>query len=319
VDIFNDVSPSVVFISNNLVGRRSFLSRNVEEIPQGSGSGFIWDKEGHIVTNFHVVTGATTITVTLDDQSVHRAKVTGVYRDKEIAVLQIDVPPEKLRPIPVGTSKNLRVGMTTLAIGNPFGLDHTLTKGIISALDREIQALTRRSIADVIQTDAAINPGNSGGPLLNSRGQLIGINTAILSPSGVNAGIGFAVPVDVINRYVRQIIKDGEVSGAGLGVSLLSDSLANRWRIRGVILEVVEPDGAAGKSGLRGTRVRRDGTVTQLGDAIVALGGQNVEDIDSLRDALEDHEVGESVEVRYVRDKEEQTATVKLQSILLQR
>ena len=319
VDIFNDVSPAVVFISNNLVGRRNYFSRKVEEIPQGSGSGFLWDKEGHIVTNFHVVRGASTITVTLSDQSVHPASVVGVYVDKEIAVLKIDVPPEKLTPIRSGTSKSLMVGMTTLAIGNPFGLDHTLTKGIISALDREIQALSGRSIADVIQTDAAINPGNSGGPLLNSRGELIGMNTAILSPSGVSAGIGFAVPVDVIRRYVGQIIRDGNVSGAGLGVSLVSDSLARRWNIQGVILNSVDPDGAAGKSGLRGTQVRRDGTVTQLGDVITALGGQKVDDIDNLRDALEDHEVGDRVEVRYLRDEREQKITVKLQSILLQR
>ena len=319
VDIFNDVSPAVVFISNNLVGRRNYFSRKVEEIPQGSGSGFLWDKEGHIVTNFHVVRGASTITVTLSDQSVHPASVVGVYVDKEIAVLKIDVPPEKITPIRSGTSKSLMVGMTTLAIGNPFGLDHTLTKGIISALDREIQALSGRSIADVIQTDAAINPGNSGGPLLNSRGELIGMNTAILSPSGVSAGIGFAVPVDVIRRYVGQIIRDGNVSGAGLGVSLVSDSLARRWNIQGVILNSVDPDGAAGKSGLRGTQVRRDGTVTQLGDVITALGGQKVDDIDNLRDALQDHEVGDRVEVRYLRDEREQKITVKLQSILLQR
>jgi len=188
IDIFREASQSVVFISNNAILRRSFFSPNVEEVPQGTGSGFVWDKKGHIVTNSHVVWDNDrrnhTITVTLNDQSQYRAQIVGMYSDREIAVLQISAPAEKLHPIKVGRSSDLQVGQNALAIGNPFGLDHTLTVGVISALGREIEALTRRRIADVIQTDAAINPGNSGGPLLNSSGQLIGMNTAILAQAG---------------------------------------------------------------------------------------------------------------------------------------
>ena len=223
VDIFRNASKSVVFVSSNALIRRSFSSLNTEEIPQGTGSGFVWDKQGHIVTNFHVVKDhilgngrGTTITVTLDDQKTYQAEIKGFFADKEIAVLHVDAPADHLHPIEIGSSSDLVVGQNAIAIGNPFGLDHTLTVGVISALGREIQALNGRRIQDMIQTDAAINPGNSGGPLLNSSGQVIGMNTAILSPVGVNAGIGFAIPVDTIQRYVGYT-KDPRIPKKTLG------------------------------------------------------------------------------------------------------
>ncbi len=319
VDIFREASRSVAFISNNAVVRRGFLTPNLEEVPVGTGSGFVWDKDGHILTNFHVVRGAGSITVTLEDKSVHRAKLRGTFADKEIAVLKIDdVPPENLHPIKLGRSSDLLVGQTALAIGNPFGLDHTLTVGVISALGREIQALTGRRIADVIQTDAAINPGNSGGPLLDSRGHLIGMNTAIVSPSGVSAGIGFAVPVDIIRRYADQIIQSGTVKGAGLGIAPISDNWARANRIQGVVIYYVDPRSAAAKAGIRGTRVYATGEIGQLGDIITSIDGREIADFDSLRDELERHAVGDEVEVTIVRDEAEKKLRVKLQQIELQ-
>ncbi|MBI4606100.1 MAG: trypsin-like peptidase domain-containing protein [Planctomycetes bacterium] len=318
VDVFRDASRSVVFVSNNAMVRRSFFSRNVEEVPVGSGSGFVWDKAGHVITNYHVVAGDNrSITVTLEDGSLHRAQLVGSFPDRELAVLKIPAPAEKLHPIRIGRSGDLLVGQTALAIGNPFGLDHTLTVGVISALGREIRALTGRTIADVIQTDAAINPGSSGGPLLSSRGELIGMNTAILSPSGVNAGIGFAVPVDIVRRYVDQIIKHGKVRGAGLGVILVPDEWARAYRIQGVVIDSADRRGAAAKGGLRGTRVDATGEIEQLGDVITAIGGKDVRDLNGLRDELERHAVGEEVEVTFLRDGAQRKAKVILQEIEL--
>jgi S1-C subfamily serine protease len=316
VDIFRDASNSVVFISNNAVVRRGLFSRNLEEVPVGTGSGFVWDKEGHIITNYHVVKGASSVTVTLNDHSEYRAEPVGVFGDKEVAVLKINAPSEKLVPIKIGRSSELLVGQTALAIGNPFGLDHTLTVGIISALGREIQALTGHRISDVIQTDAAINPGNSGGPLLNSNGQLIGMNTAILSPSGVSAGIGFAVPVDIIRRYVDEIIRhDGKVSGAGLGIGPIPDSVTRANRIKGVIIDFVAKHSAAEKAGLRGTVINKLGEVEQLGDIITAIDKKEISDFDGLRDELAKHAVGDEVQVAFQREEKPRTVMVKLQQI----
>ncbi len=315
VDIFREASKSVVFISNNTVVRRGPYLRSVQEVPQGTGSGFVWDKQGHVITNYHVVRGASSIRVTLGDKS-YQAKRVGVFVDKELAVLKIDAPADQLYPIRIGRSNDLEVGMTALAIGNPFGLDHTLTVGVISALDREIQAMSGRQIADVIQTDAAINPGNSGGPLLNSAGELIGMNTAILSPSGVSAGIGFAVPVDIIRRYADQIIKNGgKVQGAGLGIGTMSDSWTKFYRIKGAMVQYVAPRSAAEKAGLRGVSVTPAGEIEQLGDIITAVNGKEVTDLNSLRDALERFAVGDEVEVSYVRDNAARKAKTKLQQI----
>ncbi|RME40784.1 MAG: PDZ domain-containing protein, partial [Planctomycetota bacterium] len=235
-------------------------------------------------------------------------------RDKDLAVLKIDAPPEKLHPLPIGSSSDLMVGQMVLAIGNPFGFDHTLTVGVVSALGREIQSLSGRPIRDVIQTDAAINPGNSGGPLLDSAGRLIGVNTQIASPSGTSAGIGFAVPVDIVNRVVPQLIAYGRVIRPALGVLTAPDQVNRQWELPGVlILDVVE-GGAAARAGLRGTLIRRDGVVVQLGDVIVGLDDHRIRSQNDLLDALEQHEVGDRVTLTYVRDGEEQHAEVVLQA-----
>jgi S1-C subfamily serine protease len=196
---------------------RQLFSRNVYEVPQGAGSGFVWNQEGYIVTNFHVVYNADSLTVVLADQTEHEARVVGVDPDHDVAVVQIQVAKEKLSPIMVGSSHDLKVGQKVLAIGNPFGLDHALTTGVVSALHRSIESMTKRTIENVIQIDAAINPGNSGGPLLDSGGRLIGINTMIVSPSRGVSGIGFAVPVDTVNEIVPQLIQHGKVIRAGIG------------------------------------------------------------------------------------------------------
>jgi S1-C subfamily serine protease len=204
-DRFKEASPSVVYITT-LVYQRDWFSANQQGTPRGTGSGFVWDREGHIVTNYHLIEDAHLLEVTLADRSSHKARVVGAAPEEDLAVLQLHPVPGGLRPIPVGRSADLQVGQTVLAIGNPFGLDQTLTLGVVSALEREIQGLPRRRIRGVIQTDAAINPGNSGGPLLDSAGRLIGVNTAIQSQSGSFTGIGFAVPVDAVNRVVPRII-----------------------------------------------------------------------------------------------------------------
>src|SRR4029453_12066194 len=235
IALFRQVSPSVVYITT-LARQRDFFSLNIAEIPQGSGSGFIWDPEGHVISNFHVLQGASSAKVTLADHSVWDAQLVGVAPDHDLAVLYIRAPKNQLRPLAIGTSADLEVGQSVFAIGNPFGLDQTLTTGVISALGREINATTGRTIAGVIQTDAAINPGNSGGPLLDSAGRLIGVNTAIVSPSGSNSGIGFAVPVDTVNRVVPELISKGRVPTPGIGIVAANEAVATRLGIEGVVV-----------------------------------------------------------------------------------
>jgi S1-C subfamily serine protease len=299
IDIFRSAAPSVVYITSIAV-RRNLFSLNVYEIPQGTGSGFIWDKQGRIVTNYHVVSDASRLDVTLADRSTWKAELVGAAPDRDLAVLQISTPAGKLQPIAVGESKNLLVGQKVFAIGNPFGLDQTLTTGVVSALGREITAVTGRTIHDVIQTDAAINPGNSGGPLLDSAGRLIGVNTAIYSPSGASSGIGFAVPVGEVNRVVPQIISKGKLIRPGLGISLANRRLTEELGLEGVMVLKVYPGSSAEKAGLHGATQARDGLL--LGDVILAVNGKEVKDYDSLRDELERHEVGESVILTLMRD-----------------
>ena len=313
IDIFRNAAPSVVYITSIAV-RRNLFSLNVYEIPQGTGSGFIWDRQGRIVTNFHVISDASRLEVTLADHSTWKASLVGAAPDRDLAVLQITAPAGKLQPITVGESKNLLVGQKVFAIGNPFGLDQTLTTGVVSALGREITAVTGRTIHDVIQTDAAINPGNSGGPLLDSAGRLIGVNTAIYSPSGASSGIGFAVPVGEVNRVVPQIISKGKVLRPGLGVTLANRSLTGDLGLEGVLVLKVVSGSAAEQAGLRGTSQVGDGLV--LGDIILAVNGRKVTDYDSLRDEIERYEVGASVLLTLLRD--EATAEVSVQLEVMQ-
>ena len=301
IKLFEETSPSVVFITTiNL--RRDFFSTNIYKMPAGTGSGFIWDSDGHIVTNYHVIKGADEAQITLWDQSTWDAKLVGVEPDKDLAVLKIKAPDDRLKPIKIGESKNLLVGQKAFAIGNPFGFDQTLTTGVISALGREIESVTRRPITGVIQTNAAINPGNSGGPLLDSAYRLIGINTAIYSPTGSYAGIGFAVPVDTINRIVPQLIEYGKVIKPGLGINIAPDSfVSTRLNTSGVLILNVIEGGGAEKAGLKATTQSANGKIS-LGDIIKKVEGKNVEDSSDLFRILDAKVVGDTVIVAVDRD-----------------
>jgi S1-C subfamily serine protease len=300
INLFKQASPSVVHITA-LTVQRDFFSLNLYQIPEGTGSGFVWDATGNIITNFHVIQNADVAQVTLGDQSIWKARRVGVAPDKDLAVLRIDAPANRLRPIPLGTSKELQVGQSVFAIGNPFGLDQSLTTGVISALGREIESVTRRPIQGVVQTDAAINPGNSGGPLLDSAGRLIGVNTAIYSPSGASAGIGFAIPVDTVNRIVPELIRSGRVTRPGLGIQTAEEQIAERLGVNGVLVVDVTPGGAAAKAGIRATRREPSGRV-RLGDVITAINGTKIESPNDLFLALEKYRVGDSVNVTVLRD-----------------
>ena len=311
IELFKATSPSVVYITS-LAVQPDFFSFRALEIPRGTGSGFIWDRDGYIVTNYHVIAESQAARVTLADQSTWNARLVGAEPDKDIAVLKIDAPSRLLPPIAIGTSRDLLVGQKVFAIGNPFGFDQTLTTGVISGLGREIVSATNRPIQGVIQTDAAINPGNSGGPLLDSAGRVIGINTAIVSPSGAYAGIGFAVPVDPVNRIVPQIIRGEPLRKPGLGVQIADDYIARRLGIEGVLILVVIPGSAAEKAGLRSAQ--QSGRVIR-GDVIVGADGKPVRDCDDLFRILDDHEVGDTVSVTVRRDDREIEVPVTLQPL----
>jgi len=314
IAIFEEARSSVVYITT-LVYQRDFFTFNVQEIPQGTGSGFIWDDQGSIVTNYHVIYEAQNIQVTLSDQTKWKAEVVGAAADRDLAVLRIRAPRDKLRPIRIGSSSDLRVGQMVFAIGNPFGLDQTLTKGVISALGREIESMTRRPIKGAIQTDAAINPGNSGGPLLDSAGRCIGINTAIYSPSGASAGVGFAVPVDIINRIVPQVIRYGKDIRPGLDIELAEDYQTRQVGLRrGVLVLNVGQGSAAAAAGILPTRYDRYGNIV-LGDVIVAIDGKRVNSTNEFYDILDTYQVGDTVRVTIERGDSQKTLTVKLQAL----
>ncbi|GJW31000.1 protease Do-like protein 1, chloroplastic [Tanacetum coccineum] len=300
VRLFQDNTPSVVYITN-LASRQDVFTLDVLEVPQGSGSGFVWDKNGHIVTNYHVIRGASDLRVTLADQTTYDAKVIGFDQDKDVAVLQIDAPKDKLRPIPVGVSADLLVGQKVFAIGNPFGLDHTLTTGVISGLRREISsAATGRPIQDVIQTDAAINPGNSGGPLLDSSGSLIGINTAIYSTSGASSGVGFSIPVDTVGGIVDQLVQFGKVTRPILGIKFAPDQSTEQLGVSGVLVLDAPPNGPAGKAGMLATKRDNFGRLI-LGDIITSVNGKKVVNGSDLYRILDQCKVGEKVIVEVLR------------------
>ncbi|HSW45831.1 MAG TPA: trypsin-like peptidase domain-containing protein, partial [Phycisphaerae bacterium] len=260
IRIFKESSPSVVYITTMAV-RSDLFGLNMMEVPRGTGSGFVWDDKGHVVTNFHVILNADSVKVTTFDHKTWDADVVGAAPDKDLAVLRLRGGPDRPRPIPLGTAHDLQVGQRVFAIGNPFGLDQTLTTGIVSALGRSILSVSQRRIDEVIQTDAAINPGNSGGPLLDSAGRLIGVNTAIASPSGTSAGVGFAVPVDIVGRVVPELIAYGRQVRPRLGVSLAPDHVLRQMRIGGVLIREVEEGSGAAEAGLRGTRWAGDGRI----------------------------------------------------------
>ena len=302
IDVFKRVSPSVVHIAT-LSAARGF-ALDVMQVPRGMGSGFIWDQQGHVVTNFHVIQGATGAQVALSDHRTYPASLVGVFPDRDLAVLKIDVPADKdkLQPIIVGESANLQVGQKVYAIGNPFGLDQSLTTGIVSALEREIESVTRRAIRGMIQTDAAINPGNSGGPLLDSAGRLIGVNTAIFSPSGASAGIGFAIPVDEVNRVVPRLIRDGRFVRPTLGVEVAPSAVGKSLGLpEGVAVVGVVPGSPAAVAGVRPFKRAPDGALV-VGDVITAVDGGKVNSLDNLLEALERHQPGDVVKLGVWRE-----------------
>jgi S1-C subfamily serine protease len=313
IELFEQVSPAVVFITSLTIERAPF-SLNALQSPKGSGSGFIWDESGYVVTNYHVIKDAQGADVTLSDQSTWKADLVGSEPDKDLAVLKIDAPKDRLRAIVVGSSGDLLVGQTVFAIGNPFGLDQTLTTGVISGLGREIQSISGRPIQDVIQTDAAINPGNSGGPLLDSAGRIIGINTMIYSPSGAYAGVGFAVPVDVVNRMVPQIIRYGHVKKPGFGINPVPDHIVQRLGAKGVLFHNMERGGAAYQAGLRPTQVNSRGRIV-LGDLIVGIDDKIVTNLNDLFRALDSHSIGDTVRVQIQREGRKTQANVTLQAL----
>jgi S1-C subfamily serine protease len=313
INLFRQASPSVVNITTIGV-ERDLFTLNLYQIPQGTGSGFVWDINGDIITNFHVIQNADSAQVTLADQSNWKARVVGVAPDKDLAVLRIDAPANRLRPIPIGTSKDLQVGQSVYAIGNPFGLDQTLTTGVISALNREIESVTRRPIQGVIQSDAAINPGNSGGPLLDSAGRLIGVNTAIYSPSGASVGIGFAIPVDTVNRIVPELIRSGKIIRPGLGIQIADDQIAQRLGVTGILVVDVARGSAAAKAGIQPTRRDAEGRL-RLGDIITALDGKKVESPNDLYLLLEKYKIGDAVNISILRNGKTVETKVALEAV----
>ena len=305
IALFKQASPSVAFITTEAT-RVNPWSRRVTEVPQGSGSGFVWDDQGHIVTNYHVINGASQAHVILYDQSSYDATVVGYSPDHDLAVLKINVPlGVSLVPIPVGTSQDLQVGQSVFAIGNPYGLDQTLTTGVISALNRTINGASDRPIEDVIQTDAAINPGNSGGPLLDSAGRLIGVNTAIYSPSGTWSGIGFAIPVDSANRVVPEIIRNGGAYvPARIGIRYResdSQALLKPLHVQGLAIAEVIPDSPAEKAGLAGFSRAPDGSI-DLGDVITAIDGRTIKSGNDLISAMDRVHHGQTITLKLWRD-----------------
>jgi len=314
IEIFERASPSVVFISTRQ-RVRDLWTRNVFSVPSGTGSGFIWDDLGHVVTNNHVIEGASEANVRLNDGRSYGAVLVGSSSAHDLAVLRINVAFDRPPPVPVGTSGDLKVGQKVFAIGNPFGLDYTLTSGLVSALDRSLAEENGTTIEHLIQTDAAINPGNSGGPLLDSAGRLIGINTAIYSPSGAYAGIGFAVPVDTVNRVVPQLITAGRYIRPSLGVSIDADinqAITKQLGIDGVLLLKIEPGSAADVAGLRGTRIDRAGDVIP-GDIILSLDGKPIDSVAMLLARLDDYRIGDRVTLRIWRAGRELDVDVVLQ------
>lgn len=312
--VYQDSLSCVVNVSNIKLANNFFYGS--VEVPAGAGSGFVWDDKGHIVTNYHVVQGGDSFVVTFNkDSKQYKATVIGVEPKKDIAVLKIEGK-TNLSAVKPGSSKNLKVGQMTFAIGSPFGLDHTLTTGVVSALGRKIDGVGGVKIHDMIQTDAAINMGNSGGPLLNSSGELIGMNTVIFSTSGSSAGLGFAVPVDTIKEIVPQLIQHGKVIRPALGVSLIPDEARERvlGEGKGVIISFVQPKSPADEAGLRGMSKSRRGKF-YLGDIIIAINSDQINSYDDIYHALGKYKIGDKIIIRYLREGKEKTTQLTLKAL----
>nr|WP_291671602.1 trypsin-like peptidase domain-containing protein [Bosea sp. (in: a-proteobacteria)] len=314
IAIFETARDSVVFITTaeRVVDP---WTRNAYDAPSGSGSGFVWDELGHVVTNNHVIAAASGAIVRLADGRAFPARLVGRAPEHDLAVLHIGVGAGRPAPISVGTSRDLRVGQNVFAIGNPFGLDWTMTTGIVSALNRELPDDGGRPIRGLIQTDAAINPGNSGGPLLDSAGRLIGVNTAIYSPSGGSAGIGFAVPVDTVNRVVPQLIARGRYAPPNLGIQVdprVDAALAGNGAA-GVLVLGIDPKGPAAQAGLIPTRVVSDGRIV-VGDRIIGLGDSKIDDTSDLIAALERYIPGNTVDLLITRGGQQLRVAIALGS-----
>lgn len=315
IDLFERSRDSVVFITTR-AQVQDFWSRNIFSVPRGTGSGFIWDESGHIVTNYHVVENASEAIVRLSNGKDYSATLVGTSPTHDIAVLKINISHKTSAPLPIGTSHDLKVGQKVYAIGNPFGLDWTLTNGIVSALDRSLTEENGVTVEHLIQTNAAINPGNSGGPLLDSAGRLIGINTAIYSPSGASAGIGFAVPVDTVNRVVPQLIRNGRYKRAALGVEMdenINQRLTVMLNVQGVVILRVPEGSAAAKAGLRGVKITRDGGIVP-GDIVIAVEGKPIESVSKLVARLDDFKVGEKIRLTVLRQGKNVEIHVTLQA-----
>ena len=314
IEIFKQASPSVVYITT-LADTINLWTRDITRIPRGTGSGFIWDTHGHIITNYHVLQGASAIRIRLSDQRTFSASLIGASPDHDIAVLRIPTMPGMPDPLPIGTSSDLQVGQMMYAIGNPFGLDQTLTTGVVSALDRSLYNDNGSQIKGLIQTDAAINPGNSGGPLLDSAGRLVGINTAIYSPSGAYAGIGFAVPVDSVNRIVPQLIAKGHYQRPRLGITIdegLNKRITDDLQIKGVVIINVRKGSAAHHAGLKGMKVVKEDRYI-AGDIILRIDDKKIVDTKSLLHTLDGYHIGDKVILHYLRNGEEKTTTLVLE------
>lgn len=312
IEVYKAISPGVVSVKST-IARRDFFGE-VEE-GQGSGSGSVIDDQGHILTNYHVIEGAQKLSVSLGGDKTYPAKVVGGDPDTDIAVIQIDAPRDQLTIVPIGDSDKLIVGQKVLAIGNPFGLDRTLTTGVISALQRPIYARNGHLIEGAIQTDASINPGNSGGPLLDSHGRMIGINSQILSPSEASAGVGFAIPANIAKRIVPQLIKDGVVHRPKLGiVPRAVKDLKDQVRLPvsdGILILGVAPGSSAAAAGLRPTEQTEDGDIS-LGDIITSIDGEKLSSTDDLYRILDKHQVGDVVKVEVIRNNGRTVIPVRL-------
>lgn len=316
IKIFQENVSSVVNVSNIRLARRGFFDLDPMEIPTGAGSGFVWDNQGHIVTNFHVIANGESFLVSFNQDPKHyEAILVGSEPRQDIAVLKLKELPPQLKPIKAGDSKSLQVGQKALAIGNPFGLDHTITEGIVSALDREILGIGDVKIRGMIQTDSSINPGNSGGPLLDSQGEVIGMNTMIYSKSGTSAGIGFAVPISSINRIVPQIIKHGKVIRPGLGIGVLPDHQRRRFGVEtGIIVTFLDEKGPAAKAGIQGISQDRRGRYF-LGDVVVGIDDNKIDNFDDIYHVLDQYKIGDEVEVSLMRDGKLKKVKLKLTEI----